>query len=198
MGKWMYFLSFVAIIGFILTALLAGGGFAATQLTLAIPASGAVTTIHVSDVTGFLDADALHPAYVQIDDEVFYYTNDPDPLLEELTGVVRAQADPQTTVQSSTQAHVLGSEVATLDVKGIDSFMGYNITSAGATFGAFSAMTLLGKFFTNIPKYIEFDYPWFVGMGQLVRYCLFAFSMGFILSFALAVISTVFGIFSPK
>ena len=198
MGKWMYFLSFVTIIGFILTALLAGGGFAATQLTLAIPASGAVTTIHVSDVTGFLDADVLHPAYVQIDDEVFYYTNDPDPILEELTGCVRAQADPQTTVQSSTQAHVLGSEVATLDVKGIDSFMGYNITSAGATFGAFSAMTLLGKFFTNIPKYIEFDYPWFVGMGQLVRYCLFAFSMGFILSFALAVISTVFGIFSPK
>ena len=197
MGRWMTFFAFVSITGFILTAFLAGGGFAATDLNVLIPEAGFTGTISVLDVTGFLDADIAHPAYIQVDDEVFYYTDDPDPILNRFTSVVRAQADPQTTVQTIAAAHPVGSRVATLDVKAMDSFIGYNISSTGATFGAFDALNLVGRFFVNIPRYIMWDYPWFEGMGQLIRFCLFAFSMGFVLSFAMAMVTTAMSIFKP-
>ena len=193
----MVFFSFISITGFLLTALLAGGGFAATYITQAIPATGFSGTIYVSDVTGFLNASPTYPAYIQVDDEIFYYTANPDPNTESLTSVTRAVTDPQTGTTSTAAAHAIGAELASTEIKAMDSFMGYNISSAGATFGTFSAVTLVGKFFTNIPRYIEWDYPWFQGMGQLIRFALFAFSMGFILSFSIAVISTAFGIFKP-
>ena len=180
-----------------LTALLAGGGFASTYITQAIPASGFSGTIYVSDVTGFLNASPALPAYIQVDDEIFYYTANPDPNTESLTNVTRAVTDPQTGVATEPAAHAIGAELASTEIKAMDSFMGYNISTTGATFGSFSALTLVGKFFTNIPRYIEWDYPWFQGMGQLVRFALFAFSMGFVLSFAIAVIATAFGIFKP-
>ena len=51
------FLTFINVIGLILTALLAGGGFAATLTTAVIPSTGFTGIITVTDVTGFLDAD---------------------------------------------------------------------------------------------------------------------------------------------
>ena len=183
--------------GFILTAFLAGGGFASTDLTVLIPSTGFTGIVTVTDVNGFLDADVLHPAYVQVDDEVFYYTDDPDTVLNRFTSVTRAATDPQTLVATVAAAHAVGSTVATLDVKSMDSFIGYNISSTGATFGTFDALNLVWSFFRNIPKYIMFDYPWFTGMGTLIRFALFAFSMGFVLSFAIAVVSTVMSIFRP-
>ena len=197
MGRWMTFFAFISIVGFILTALLAGGGFASTYITQAIPAVGFTGTIYVEDVTGFLNASVSNPAYIQIDDEIFYYTSNPDPTTESLISVTRAATDPQTGVVTSAANHAIGAELASTEIKAIDSFMGYNISTTGATFGSFSALTLVSRFFTNIPRYIEWDYPWFQGMGQLIRFALFAFSMGFVLSFAIAVIATAFGIFKP-
>lgn len=197
MGRWLMFFGFVNIICFILAALLAGGGFAATDLTAQIPATGFTGTITVVDVTGFLNADMAHPAYIQVEDEVFYYTDNPDTVLNRFTSVVRAQADPQTLQATLAAAHASGSRLATLDIKAMDSFIGYNITSTGATFGSLDALILVGKFFTNIPKYIMWDYPWFSGMGQLIRFILFAFSMGFVLSFAIALVNLGMSIFRP-
>jgi len=191
----MFFFSFVSICGLILTTFLAGGGFAASTTTTVISATVFAGTIQVSDVSGFLDADPLHPSYFQIDEEVFVYTANPNALTNTFTSVVRAQADPQTTIQSIAASHAAGSTVATLDIKAMDSFIGYNISSAGAVFGTFDAITLVGRFFTNIPRYILWDYPFFSGMGNLIRYVLFAFSAGFVLSFAIAIINTAMGIF---
>ena len=188
MGRWMLFFSFVSILGFILTALVAGGGFAVTTLTAAIPATGFAGTIQVTDVTGFLDADIAHPAYIQIDDEVFYYTAR-NTALNRFTGCVRAQTDPQTQQDSIAAVHGAGSKLSTLEIKALDSFIGYNITTTGTTFGSVDAIVLVGKFFINIPRYIMWDYPWFTGMGTLIRFVLFSFSMGFVLSFAIAMIS---------
>ena len=176
---------------------MAGGGFAASDLDVAIPSTGFAGTISMLDVTGFLTADIAHPAYIQIEDEVFYYTDPPNTALNHLTSVTRAATDPQTLQQSIAASHAIGARVCTLDVKAIDSFIGYNISSTGATFGAFEAVTLVGKFFINMPKYIMWDYPWFSGMGQLVRFMLFAFSSGFVLSFAIAMIVTAMSIFKP-
>ena len=197
MGRWMMFLTFVNVIGFLLTALLAGGGFASTLTTAVIPSTGFTGIISVADVTRFLDADVAHPAFIQVDDEIFYYTDDPDPVLNRFTSVVRAQTDPQTGQASVAAAHAAGSRLVTLDIKALDSFIGYNITSTGAVFGSLDALVLVGKFFTNIPRYILWDYPWFSGMGSLVRFALFAFSAGFVLSFAIALVSLGMSIFRP-
>jgi hypothetical protein len=165
------------------------------MLTTPLSATGAVTSIQVSSVVGFLSASVPNPAYIQINDEVFAYTS-LDTVNNIFNGVTRAVADPQSGLTTAAAAHVAGSEVGTVAVKSIDVFMGFDITSSGATFGTFTAMTFLGKVFTNIPKYIEWDYPWFSGMAVLVRYVMFALSMGFIVSLAIALVSTVFGIFS--
>ena len=153
MGRWMTFFAFISIVGFILTALLAGGGFASTYITQAIPATGFTGTIYVEDVTGFLNASVSNPAYIQIDDEIFYYTSNPDPTTESLISVTRAATDPQTGVTTEPEAHAVGAELASTEIKAMDSFMGYNISTTGATFGSFSALTLVGKFFTNIPSH---------------------------------------------
>jgi len=188
---------FINIVGGLLTALLAGGGFATTELDVAIPETGFAGTISTLDVTGFLDADIAHPAYIQIDDEIFYYTDDPDPVLNHLTSVTRAQADPQTTLQTIAAAHAIGSHVVSQDIAFIDGFIGYDITSSGATFGAFDSMKLIWKFFTLIPGLIIWDYPWFTGQAALFRYVLLAFSAGFVLSFAMTVVSLASSIFKP-
>ena len=181
-----------------MTAFLAGGGFAGSPLSTGILATGAVNTIFVNDVTGFLGADALHPAYLQIDDEIFVYTANPDTVLNKFTSVVRAQTDPQTLQPSVPAAHAIGALVATQgNVKAINTLIGYDITSTGATFGIFDAIKLLGAIFTTIPTMLTWDFPWFTGQLALIRYVLMAFSGGFILSFVMGFINTMMSIFKP-
>jgi hypothetical protein len=189
----MIFFSFINICGFIMAALLAGGGFAASPVAL-VAVSATTSTINVADTTGFLDADILHPAYLQVDDETVYYTSRN---ATAFTGVVRGQSDPQTEQESTAAIHPINSLVKTLDVDAISAFMGFNVVQGGATFGTFDALTLVYKFFVNIPKYISWDYPWFTGAGVFMRYVLFAFSCGFVLSFAIALVNLGMSLFRP-
>lgn len=184
MGRWATFFMFIFIISSILTSGLEGGGFAATYITADVDSVDVV--IPVTSTEGFLGATVAHPAYVQFGNEVFSYTASTS---VSFTGVVRGQTHPQTSGDTEAEIHLAGTTVKTLNVSAIDKMIGYNVTSAGASFGFIDAVTLGSRMFGSMIGLAMWDYPWLHGSGTIYRYILFAFSWGFILSFGMAMLS---------
>ncbi len=189
MTRWAAFFIFVFITGQLIATSVEGGGFAATRLDG--PLSEAATTVTVNSTTNFLSADASHPAYMMVGDEVVSYT---DKTSTQFTPCVRGVADPQTGRRMAATAHSDNTVVRTLNIAAMDSFMGYNITTSGAGFGTLDAIKFAGRTFVNMPKFLTWDYPWFEGPWVVVRFILFAFSGGFIFGLAIAMMQLARGI----
>ena len=183
MGRWATFFMFIFVISSILTAGLEGGGFAATHLTADVGAND--VTVSVVSTEGFLRASVAHPAYVQCGNEVFSYTGSGD---TSFTGVMRGQSHPQTGGATEAEAHSEGTTVKTLSITTVDKMIGYNVTTAGASFGFVDALTLGGHMIGSMISMAMWDYPWLRGQGTVFRYILFAFSWGFIVSFGIAML----------
>jgi hypothetical protein len=193
LGRWTTFFVFVFLIGSILTLLLEGGGFAATTLTSSVNTSATTWTLASTD--GFLGASVTHPAYAQCGDEIVFYTSLTAP--STISGISRGQSDPQSGVATAAAAHSTGSYVKTLNIAAIDSFIGYNISQSNATFGALDALTFFGRMFTNLPKMLMNDYPWFTGQARLFQYVLLCFTAGFVVSLGLAMLWLGLSIWKP-
>ena len=180
------------IVGQLIMIMVEGGGFAVTELNGSL--SDSAVTVVVDSTTNFLSADASHPAYAMIEDEIVSYTGSAS---TQFTGVTRGTSDPQTNRQSTAVAHSSNARVKTLNIAAIDSFMGYNITTSGAEFGTLDAVKLAGRTLLNMPKFLSWDYPWFTGPWVVARFLLFSLSAGFIISLSLAMLGLAQSLWRP-
>lgn len=200
MGRWVVFFIFMfGICTYATAAAGGGGGYAVTYLT-ADMSSGA-TSMTVANNKDFLqNASVARPAYIQVDDEIMYYAAAP-PDSTHINTITRGQADPSYTPSPNTTStsHKLGTRVRTLDIALIDSFMGTQITTSDAGFGAIDAFVFLGKMFTAVPKLISWNYPVLnQGMAIYFKYfVLYALSAGFVVTLVFGFITLAWGIFKP-
>lgn len=184
MTRWAIFFIFMFVVGQLIALMVEGGGFAVTRLNGAVDSDD--VTVTVDNTNNFLSADIAHPAYIQVGNEIMSYTAK---TATQFTGVTRGAADPQTRRATTAAAHADNAKVMTLNVSAMDSFIGYNITTSGAAFGALDAVKLVGGFFVNLPKMLLWDYPWLTGPWVIARYLLFAFSGGFIFGVAMLMLT---------
>ena len=194
MGRWAWFFFFLFVICTFLASIAdGGGGLATTQLTSSINPTD--TTLSVVSTADFLGADATHPAYVVVDDEIMTYTGI---TAVSFTGVTRGVADPTcTNVQNPAVAHSSLTTVRTIAVSAMDSFMGLNVTTSNATFGVYQAFTFGARMFTHIPKFITWNYN-FLNSGQIVMlkyFVLYPISAGFVFALAFGFIILGMGLF---
>lgn len=157
-----------------------GGGISATQLTADI--TDASVTLNVASTNGFLRSD-----YVQIGNEKIQYTNK---TATTFTGLTRGWDG------TTAAAHSSGSKVYSPDAEIINSALGFNVASTGATFGAISIPVILGNFFfTTLPRIIIWDYAWLKdGWLQYLRYLLIMCSIGFLIYMAYNIASALGGV----
>lgn len=156
-----------------------GGGMNVTRL--AVDHTAAVVTLTVTNTEGF-----LRSSYVQVGNEKITYTGK---TATTLTGCTRGADDTAAT------SHASGSKIYSPEADVLNSALGYNIATTGATIGAIDIPILIGRFFTvTIPKLITWDFAWLkVHEGlQYVRYVLIAISSGFMIYVAFKV-AMVFG-----
>lgn len=160
-----------------------GGGFATTELNGAIDEDDVVLT--VDSTVGFLDAD-----FVVRGDERIAYTWKDD------THFGRV-ADPCTRGYDGTKAvaHDDNSNVFSPDSGTINTALGFNVASTGATAGTFAVVTLTWNFLTKaLPNLIMWDYAMFTGNLIFVRYFLMAIGVGLVIHFGVALINAGMGI----
>lgn len=156
-----------------------GGGVNVTRL--AVDHTAAVTTLTVTNTDGFLSA-----SYVQIGNEKITYTGKTDTTF---TGCTRGADDTTATT------HASGSKAYSPEADVLNSALGYNIATTGATIGAIDIPIMLGRFFTvTVPRLITWDFAWLKAQPGLayLRYVLMAISVGFLIYVAFRV-AVVFG-----
>lgn len=192
MGRWcLFFVAMFTICTYLASIGEGGGGIASSRLNGAVTSTAVVIT--VDKTTDFLAADALHPAYVQIENEIVSYTGK---TATQLTGVTRGVADPQTRRATTAVAHADRLKVKTLAVQAIDNFMGYNITTSNASFGAYDALTFGAHLFTNLPKFLAWDYSFLQGQLIMLKFfVLYPLSCAFVFAIGFGLISLAMGLF---
>ena len=189
MARWATFFIFMFITGQLIAVMIEGGGFAVSRLNGPLSATAKVITIDSTE--NFLAADATHPAYIMVGDEIVSYT---DKTSTQFVPCLRGEKDPQTQRATEASAHAHRTKVKTLNVAAMDSFIGYNITTSGAEFGTLDAVKFVGRTFANLPKMLLWDYPWFTGPWVIARFILFAFSGGFVFGLCIAMVTLARGI----
>jgi hypothetical protein len=189
----------MAVFSFLLCTFLAsiaegGGGIAVTYLTANV--SDVATVLPVSNNRDFVQAASLaYPQYIQIDDEIIKYSV-PPPNAISFNPVVRAQADPTIAGATATTAttHLSGAKVQTLQVVAMNSFLGQQITSSTSGFGVFKAFGFVGAFFSNMPKFLTWDYNFLTGQLVYLKYfVLYPLSAGFAISMCYAMLILAMG-----
>jgi hypothetical protein len=185
MMKLATFFFFTFVMCTIIASVVDGGGGIASTKTSAVVSSNA-TTIAVSTTKNFLGADATHPAYAMIGSkEIFTYTGK---TALTFTGVIKGVADPQSGTQVVRAAYGANTTIKTLAVGAMDSFLGYNITTSQATFGAMDAIIFGARMFTNLPKFLMWNYSFLQGEWVMLRYVLMSLSAGFVFSIAMGML----------
>ena len=157
-----------------------GGGVNATSLTTAVTDAG--VTLTVNDTSGFLNAD-----YVVVGTERIRYTGKTATMF---TGCTRGYDD---TIAS---AHEAGSKVYSPDSAVINSALGFNAATTGASPGDVSIPLILTNFiFVTLPRLVTWDYSWLKeGYLQYIRYLLIVISVGFIVYLAYQIASALGGL----
>lgn len=174
-----------------------GGGGAVAATTLTANVSNVAPTMPVADTDDFLNAPVGYPAYIQIDDEIMYYVD--NPVAHDATNfyqVVRGQPDPVNGVSTQATTHLSGARVRTLEIAAIDSFMGFAVTTSTAGFGPVQGMQFLGRLFYNIPKFVMWNYP-FLNTGAIVYFkffVLYPLSIGFVITAVMQFLIMIFGL----
>jgi hypothetical protein len=199
MNKLWVFFVFVFTVGTFLCAILDGsGGLAVSKLKVAMTAADVDLT--VDNAQDFLDASVTFPAYIVVGTEIIKYTGRTITgahVADQLTGLTRGVSDPQTGRVSIAATHAIGVKVVTIEVDALDTFMGYDITSSTATFGAIQAIQFVGNLFKTLPKMIAWDYSFLTGqLIYLKFFILYPLSAGLVISLILALASLAQGIFN--
>lgn len=157
-----------------------GGGFNATRL--AIDHNAVVTDFTVMDTSGFLKAD-----YFYCGDEKVKYTNKDDTTFE---NCVRGY--------DGTEAvdHSAGAKVYSREAEVLNSALGFNLASTGATVGEINIPIVLGNLFTTtLPRVVLWDYAWLKeGLFQYLRYFFMFITIGFIVYMCFMIASALGGI----
>lgn len=168
-------------VGSIMSAIMeGGGGLVATRLTTAH--TEIVTTLTVANTDGFLKFGV-----VQMGNERVRYTNT---TATTFTGCTRGYDN------TDAVAHVAGRKVYSPESSALNSAVGFNVASTGATIGALDIPILIGQFFfTTVPRLISWDYAWLKeGNLQYLRYMFIAMSAGFMIYIALNIASALGGV----
>lgn len=156
-----------------------GGGFATTELNGAIDEDD--VTITVDSTTGFLTAD-----WIVIGDEEIAYTGITD---VDFTGCTRGYDG------TDAVAHDDDSNVFSPDSGTLNTALGFNVASTGATAGTFAVVTLTWNFLTKaLPNLIMWNYAMFTGNLIFLRYFLMAIGVGMVIYFGVALINAGMGI----
>lgn len=157
-----------------------GGGFNTTRL--AIDHNVGVTTLTVMNTSGFLKAD-----YVFCGDEKIKYTNKTDTTF---TGCTRGFDG------TEAKAYSAGAKVYSRESEVLNSALGFNIASTGATVGEINIPIVLGNLFTvTLPRVVLWDYAWLKdGLFQYLRYFFMFITVGFIIYMAFMIASALGGI----
>jgi hypothetical protein len=173
-----YLAAFV-IMTFLSSIMEGGGGFATTQLNGDIDEDA--VTITVDSTQGFLVAD-----YIVIEDEYIAYTGT---TAVSFTGCTRGYRNTEAAV------HVDDQNVYSPDSGTLNTALGFNISSTGATAGTFAVITLTWNFLARaIPNLVMWDYSFFYGQLIYIRYLLMAIGVGFVVYFGFQAINAAMGI----
>jgi len=143
-----------------------GGGFAATRLTTTL--TDVATTATVSSTNGFLKSGVVY-----IGNEQVKYVGTSDTQFGNLTRGYDG---------TTASAHGVGEKAFTSDTDVINSALGFDVTTTGATVGAVNIPLALWRFATvSIPRIITWDYAWLKpsGMG-MIRMFLAVITTGFV------------------
>ncbi len=158
----------------------AGSGVAATYLTANI--SAVATTLSVQTTEGFLASD-----YVVIGDERIRYTSRADQAFTVPAAKGRGY-DGTTAV-----VHEAGAMVYTESTSVLNSILGYNVASTGATVGSVNLFTALWNFaFYSLPRILTWNFgflqisPWLTYLRYLLIAITAAFTLWVIQGFAAA------------
>jgi len=158
-----------------------GGGIATTQLTTAITPASAV--LNVRSTSGFMRSD-----YVQIGDEKIRHSS-----TTATTFVVTTRGYDNTEATS----HPLGAKVYSSGSSVVNSALGFNVASTGASIGAVDIPLIVWSFFTTtLPKVITWDFAHFRVSEwlQMLRYIFLAITVGFVVYMAYNIAAALGGI----
>ncbi len=147
-----------------------GGGIAATQLTQDLTAGG--VTMNVRNTTGFLKA-----GYVRMGDELVRYSNKATTTFTVATGGRGWDG-------TEAGVHYAGKKVYSPGASVINSALGFNVMSTGATTATINIPIFVWSFFFNtVPKLITWDFPHFKTIPELalLRYVFLAISVGLVI-----------------
>ena len=172
------------LVNVILDAVMAsGGGMATTHLTAGITDSA--TTVNVLSTSGFLSSDVI-----TIGDEKIRYTG--------RTGTTfTVPAGGRGYDGTDARAHASGSKAYSTSTSTINSALGFNVASTGATVGTVDMMVAVQSFFfTTLPKLITWDFMHFRinEWLQMLRYVFIAISVGFIIYMIFQLINSLGGV----
>jgi len=156
-----------------------GGGLAATQLNGAIDDDDVIIT--VDNTQGFLVAD-----YIIIGDEEIAYTG---VTAVTFTGCTRGY------YETEAKEHADNNNVYSPDSGVLNSALGFNLASTGATAGVFTVVTLTFGFLAKaLPNLVMWNYSFLNGNLIYVRYLLMGIGVGMIVYFGVALINAGMGI----
>lgn len=180
MNKMIAFFTVMFVGSTLISSWMMGGGGVAVTQTNGVVAEGAVE-ITVDSTVGFLDSGVAF-----IGEEKIAHTGK---TATKLTGVTRGYEGTEDT------AHADNVQVYSEDAGVINYALGYNIATVGATSGALSVVVMPWKFLTiTVPRIVMWNYSFLQGDMGIIGYFLFAISIGFVITLALAVISVATGI----
>jgi len=157
-----------------------GGAMVAQPITIQVAETDTVIT--VDNTTGFLTPAAgwSDPRVMIKNDEVTYTG---------LTGTTF------TGCEGITETYPVGTMVYTTDIGVLNKAFGFDIVSTGEAYGEVSAVNIGWNFFTTAIGYlVTFNFSLFGGDLVYLRYLFLAPAIGFIIYFAIIVVSTLMGI----
>lgn len=156
--------------------------FAVSRLVSTVDST--TTSIGVVDVTTFPSVGDFW-----IGDEYFTYT-DKDNGTNMLLEVNRGQ--PFGGKDTKAVTHRSGDTVASPCSDVFSSLLNYNVTTVQDLKGAWDgAMIMVAGLSRSIPKMITWDYSFLTGYLSILRYPLFALSIGFVISFVMIVFNWI-------
>jgi len=159
-----------------------GGGFATTQVRTAVDDDDVV--IPVDSTQGFLVAD-----YIVIGDEEIAYTGVTAAPAASFTGCTRGYYD------TKSAEHAIDANVYSPDSGTLNTALGFNIASTGATAGVFTVVTMTFKFIAKaLPNLVFWNFSFLSGNLVYIRYFLMAIGVGLVIYFGVMLISAGMGI----
>lgn len=182
-GVSRWFISFALL--FFVCSLLSGiaerqGMIGSTRLTASL--STTATTMTVDNTDGFLAHD-----YVIVGNETIRYAGKTDTTF---TGLTRGYDG------TTASNHTNGSSVYTTQTSVLNSILGFNVASTGASVGNINMITFGWNVATqSIPRLIAWDFAFLrEGWMQYVRLIFLIISGGLVLTFGLTLLSALGGV----